>query len=259
MRLRYMACICLIGIFFITTAGGDYAADGESFTEQEQREAQQTAQLFVKRMQETRDVAPLIDELFLSDFVSHFVSSDDSVSPVLYARLTGTERLRLFIAQVNLSYLITLDIKSEKKRNYSEGEADRAAFKSILPAAVAERLRTVAWRDGELRFSSYQDFQSRLPELEKLLSEARDYLIKCGIEQTPEFRRTLDDTVQGTGVNYRVRMYVGGEEIKDCEPLAGFPPTQKFFRVETPLLMGLILVKAGGRMKIVRVTGVDGD
>jgi len=210
-------------------------------------------------MRETRDVALLIDEMLLPDFISHFVSGDGSVSPSVYSHLTKAERLRLFITQTNGSYLKTLDVKSETKRNYSENKSGKFAFKSILPAAMAERLRKVAWRGGEFRFSNYKDFHSRLPKIEQVLSEARDYLSTKGLEQNPKFQRRLDDTVQGTGINYRVRAYVGGDNIKDCEPLVGFPANQKFYRAETPLFVGVILVKIGDQMKIVRLTQVDGD
>jgi len=95
--------------------------------------------------------------------------------------------------------------------------------------------------------------------MEKVLAEARVHLIQQGIEQTPEFQRELDDKVTDTGIEYRVRAYIGGGNIKDCEPLIGFPANQKFYRVEIPLMMGVILAKVNGQMKIVRLTYVDGD
>lgn len=260
MKLQRIAAVSLICIALFITANNCFAMDEVPLTEQEKCEAQQAAQHFVKRMQKTRDVSLLFEELFLPDFISHFVSdADESISASLYSQLTQAERRRLFIVQINGSYLITLDVKSGTTDNYPADKSGKSAFKNILPAAMAERLRNVAWREGELQFSDYQDFQSRLPKIEGVLSEARTYLIKRGIEQTPKFQRSLDDTITGEGINYRVRAYVGSDEIQDCEPLGGFPANQKFFRVETPLFLGVILVKDGNRMRIVRLTVVDGD
>jgi hypothetical protein len=259
MKLRRITFPGLLGIVMVMTAVIGFSAEEKGITKQEEREAQQFAQRFVKRLQETRDVTPIIDEMFLPDFISHFVSGDETVSPSLYSLLMPAERQRLFIAQTNAGYLATLDVICKPERKMSEEEKYKSAFESILPSATAEKLRNAAWPNNQFAFSSYEDFQSRLPEIEKALSEARTYLISHLIEQTPEFQSKLDDTVKGTGMNYRVRAYIGGDEIKDSESLVGFPANQKFFRVETPLQMGVILIRDDNQMKVVRVTGVDED
>jgi hypothetical protein len=259
MNVRNTVFLCIINLASFITVCGSFQDKGLIITKQEECEAQQTAQQFVKRMLETRDVAPLIDEMFLSDFISHFVSGDDSMSPSLYSNLKHTERLHLFVAQSNATYLATLDAIYKPKRKLSADERYKEAFKSILSPVLAERLQNVVWPGNEFRFSSYKDFQSRISKIEKVLSEARSYLISQGIEQTPEFQEKLNNTIKGTGVNYHVREYIGGDKIKDCEPLVGFPANQKFFRVETPLLIGVILVKDNNQMKIVRLTYVDED
>ncbi len=238
----------------------DGAAEEESpISDREKREAQGAAQVFVKRMQQTRDVAALIDELFVPDFVSHFVSGDcDCLPPELYLCLSDTDRLRWFVALNNLSYLITLDVL-HRPANYTEDESHELAFKSILPDTVAAKLQSLTSQEKDFQIGDSQAFQSLLLSLERALAEARPHLLRQGIEQTPEFQKELDDTVQDTGINYRVRAYIGGDDVKDCEPLIGFPANQKFYRVEIPLMMGVILVEDERQMKIVRLTYVDGD
>ncbi|HEX6189816.1 MAG TPA: hypothetical protein VFZ40_17200 [Pyrinomonadaceae bacterium] len=258
MKLRPIIVLCLLSIAMFMINSG-FPAEREMLTKQEEREAQQTAQRFVKRIQQTRDVVPLLDEMFLPDFISHFVSGEESVSPSIYSRLTPAERLRLFVAQTNAAYMGTLDAICTPDANRSEEERYRAAFESFLPSSTAEKLRSTVWRNNEFQFSSYEDFQLRLPQIEKVLSEARTHLVNQGLEQRPEFQRKLDDTVRGTGINYRVRTYIGGNNIQDCETIVGFPPSQRFFRVETPLLLGVVMTKVGNAMRIVRVTAVDGD
>ena len=228
--------------------------------QQDEREAQNIAQEFVKRFQKTRDVEVLTKDMFLDNFISHFVSGDKTVPLSLYLRLTNNERFRLFVIQSNISYLQAIDVLWRPEKKYeSDEENARLAFQSILPNTLAEKIKTIAFRGGRLAFADYRDFRLRLPEIEKVLAEARSHLIKQGIEQTPKFQKELDDTITNEGINYRVRTYIGGDDIKDCERLVGFPKNQKFYRVETPLFLGVILVKVKNQMKIVRLTVVDGD
>ncbi len=168
-------------VLFVAVSDG-FAAECEPVTLKERIEAQQVAQQFVRRMQQTRDVAPLVDELFVPDFISHF-TSDDNVSPSLYSRLSLAERRRWFIAKLNLSYLITLDVLSKQQRNYSEADADRLAFRSILPATLAEKFRDMFSKDGDSLITDYQKLVSFLVALEGALAEARVHLIKQGIDK----------------------------------------------------------------------------
>jgi hypothetical protein len=68
-------------MIFLTTTSNALAWQEEEqlISDLEVREAQQAAHLFVRRIQQTRDVAPLIRELFAPNFISHFVSSDCSL------------------------------------------------------------------------------------------------------------------------------------------------------------------------------------
>jgi hypothetical protein len=255
MRLWFIIIFCLLATAISTLATVSVQMDEASITAQERREAQQTAQRFVKRIQETRNVLSLSDDMFVPGFISHFASGDEGVPSSVYLRLTSAERLRLFAARYNASYLIALDVINSPQANFSP----QLAFDSILPTAIARKLRRTLWRGNEFRFSSYRDFQSRIRKIENALAEARQYLGRKCIERTPEFQQKFNDTVTDTGLHYRVRAYIGGNNIKDSEPLIGFPANQKFFRVETPLFIGVILVKAGDQMKIVSLTSVDGD
>jgi len=211
-------------------------------------------------MHKTRDVAPLIRELFLPNFISHFVAGDcECMSPHFYSRLSKRERIRWFVALNNFSYLITVDVLHGRDLNPSDEGYDASAFKGVLPDKTAENLQRIVPDKIDDQIKDNKVFRSLLSRVEKALAEARLHLIRRGIEQTPEFQRRLDDRVTNTDIGYRVRAYIGGDNIKDCEQLVGFPSKQKFYRVEVPLMMGVILVKHGKRMKIVKLTYVDGD
>jgi hypothetical protein len=133
--------------------------------------------------------------------------------------------------------------------------------RTLLPHSTILKLkRALHLRNGETELKTYEQFRLFMPAIEKALAEARAYLKRRGLEQTPEFQKHLISNERlGTGVNYRVRAYIGGQNIKDCDPLVGFASNQKFFRVELPLLIAAILTKDGEQLKIVRLTFVDGD
>lgn len=268
MKLRSYISVCLVALMFVVSANNGYAAaEDDDLTDVERKEAQQTAQRFVKRMQETRDVAALVDELFVRDFTSH-LTNGGAVAPELYQRLDRAERLQLFSVWYNLSYLNLVDIQMNKfgrERYTDEGEEFR--FKSILPVVLAEKLQRIlsgaqyyTEADGDDRqFLDRGKLLSWLTDLEAALSEARVHLAKQNIEQTTEFQKELNDIVLGTGINYPVNAYIGGGSVKDSEPLIGYPADAKFFHIDTPLIIAVILVKEDGKMKIANLTFADGD
>jgi hypothetical protein len=260
---------CFTAVAFLTFAiifPG--AAIGRAFDEsettgsaQEIKEAQKTAQHFVKRMQQTRDVSVLYREMFLQDFTSHFLSEGEIVPRVVYRRLTRSDRQRLFAAFYNFAYLSAVLVISEHDDLDTVSTADRSTGRFLLPSSISRKLKGFIPGDSELRLTNTRRLRRFLTEFEVVLAEARAHLKRSRIEQSSEFQRQIAVSRDelGNGLNYRVRVYTGGMDVKDCEPLIGFSGARKFYRVELPLLVGMILVRDGDRMKIVRLTFADGD
>ena len=231
---------------------------GQNVSESDTKMAQEVAQHFVKRLQETRDIKPIIDEMFLADFVPFLACQEDDV-PSFYSRLTKSERRRLFILQINVSYLATVDLFAQLDFH---SKNSHIYFDSALSQELSVKLAKELSEHGTIpEFSSYVDFQTRLPKIEKVLHESMEYVKKRNIEPTPEFQRRLDDMVTGKGINYRIRV----SEITEKNPICGSFGTlpvklrTRIFRVETPLMFALILVKRGKNMKIVYVDMADDD
>ncbi|HEY6217263.1 MAG TPA: hypothetical protein VIW74_11370, partial [Pyrinomonadaceae bacterium] len=104
----------IAALLTITLAVGTAPAarqEQSTVTEQERQEVQAFAKRFVARFLKIRDVGPLIPEFFWGDFTT-LPKQDfyEKVSPELFAKLTKNERMRLFVAQENLGYIITLDV-----------------------------------------------------------------------------------------------------------------------------------------------------
>lgn len=262
MKRRLMTAVFLMCVAIFVTVGVASAQEEEvEATPLEIEEAQQIAQQFVGRMLQERDVAALFDEMFLPDFISHFLS-DEFVTPALYYRLSRAERQWLFAVMYDLYYLASIAIISDHDdMSFIRGEK-KLKPKMLLPRATLLKLRRAFHLLGgeESGITSYRRLRAFLSLMERALTEARVYLKRRGLEQTREFQSEfVRGDELGKGVNYRVRTYVGGRNVKDCGPLIGFPEHQKFFRVELPLYIGAILVKDGAHMKIVTLTYVDGD
>ncbi|MBC7908930.1 MAG: hypothetical protein H7Y30_00410, partial [Pyrinomonadaceae bacterium] len=231
--------------------------DESNVTATEKEEIQSFARRFVGRMLETRDVAPLIKEFFLDDFTSFFEHDYfEKVSPQLYSELSEEERERLFIAQNNLCYFITLLVWSEPESKRSQ----ELSFARILPDSVAWKLDSSRLVEGVADFFDREDFLKELKQLEEALSEARDTLAKKKLEQTPQFQTSIAPHEQhDCGIHYRVRGYVLEENIKDKDGTLRFAIGQKIYRIETPIMYGITLIKEGNRLKIVGLDPADGD
>lgn len=73
MTCKLIAC-CLFSLLIVGAASGQQPSHTQpqkatvSLDPEEEQQVQKLAGEFIRRMQETRDVSPLIDEMFVSDF-----------------------------------------------------------------------------------------------------------------------------------------------------------------------------------------------
>src|SRR6185369_15464018 len=142
----------IAAIFVVSLAGSALAAtqDQALVTEPEKQEVQAFAKRFVARFLQTRDVRPLLAEYFLNDFTAlHQQDFYEKVAPELYAKLSKNERVRLFAAQENLGYLITLDVMTQPDAQATNG----LPFERLLPAALARKLNRERLVEGTAKFT----------------------------------------------------------------------------------------------------------
>jgi hypothetical protein len=240
----------------LTVAGSTATAkqDQSTVTEQEKKEVQEFAKRFVTSLMQTRDLRPLIAEFFLTDFTA--VPKQDfyeKVSPELYAKLSKNERLRLFVAQENLGYIITLDVMTQT------AATDSVPFQRILPVAVARKLSRSHLVEGNAKFTTRKELFRELSRLERAILEARPYLKRKNIEQSDAFLKKLSTLERDPHLGYRVRASVIDEDLKREFGFARFAAGQKMFSVDTPILIELIVAKDAGKFKILTLVPADGD
>jgi hypothetical protein len=230
--------------------------DEATVTDQEKQEVQEFAKGFVARLLKTRDVRPLIPEFFLSDFTT--IPKQDfyeKVSPELYAKLGKNERLRLFVAQENLGYIITLDVMTKPDTQATAG----LPFQKILPAAIAGKLSRSRLVEGTAKFTTRRELWQELNRVEKALLEARPFLKRKNLEQSPDFLKKLSKFERDPHLGYRVRSSVIDEDLKREFGFTRFSAGQKIFSIDTPILIELLVVKDAGKLRILTLVPADGD
>jgi hypothetical protein len=235
-------------------AGSVSAQDQTTVTDPEKREVQEFAKRFVATLLKTRDVRPLLAEYFLSDFTAlHKQDFYEKVAPELYAKLSNRERVRLFVAQENLGYLITLDVMTQPVSQATTG----LPFERLLPAAIARKLNRERLVEGTAKFTKRSELLQELSSLERALLEARPFVKRKNLEQSPAFLKKLGTFERDSHLGYRVRGSLVDEDLRRESGFARFATGQKLFSVDTPILIELIVVKDAGRLKILTMVPAD--
>jgi hypothetical protein len=241
-------------ILALLIAGSISAQDQTTVTDPEKREVQEFAKRFVASFLKTRDVRPLLAEYFLSDFTSlHQQDFYEKVAPELYAKLSNRERVRLFVAQENLGYLITLDVMTDPDSPATNG----LPFERLLPAAIARKLNRERLVEGTAKFRTRSELLQELSRLEKVLLEARPFVRRKNLEQSPGFLKKLSTFERDSRLGYRVRGSLVDDDLRRESGFARFATGQKLFSVDTPILIELIVVKDAGRLKILTMVPAD--
>jgi len=246
----------LLMVILIGSAAPAPAQDQATVTDQERQEVQEFAKRFVARLMKTRDIGPLIPEFFLSDFTT-LPKQDfyEKVAPELYAKLSKNERLRLFLAQENLGYIITLDVMAAPDSNATEG----LPFQKILPAGVARKLNQSRLVEGTAKFPKRRELLLELSRVEKAILEARPFLKRKNVEQSPAFLKKLSTFERDPHLGYRVRSSIIDEDFKRELGFARFAAGQKVFSVDTPILIELIVMKDAGKFRILTLVPAEGE
>lgn len=230
--------------------------DQTTVTEAEKQEVQTFAKRFVARFLQTRDVRPLLAEYFLSDFTSlHKQDFYEKVAPELYSKLSTNERVRLFVAQENLGYLITLDVMTQTESQATNG----LPFERLLPPGLARKLNQERLVEGTAKFTKRSELLQELSSLEKTLLEARPFVKRKNLEQSPAFLKKLGVFEHDAHLGYRVRGSLVDEDLRRESSFARFAVGQKLFSVDTPILIELIVVKDSGKFRILTLVPADGE
>lgn len=225
----------------------------EQPTEQESREAREVAATFLKRIQETRDIAALKD-LYVDDFVrrrleSEQVSLGDFGPPLSYRAdlKTGAdprEWERLYVAQVNLNYFMALYfIATSHKFLTHEPTMSEVYPPEVVALLNANRFLVEKSPDKKYKIETLEELRGVLATLERAGVLMRERFAHHPPEETERYREN-------------VRAWVAAEPEEavyiQTGAWAGFPEGTRFFRLRTtPEFFDLTLVRTDEGMKVV--------
>jgi hypothetical protein len=222
------------------------AARSQPDLDAELKEAQAAADRFIRRMRETRDLTPLVAEMFTSDF-KQLIENDDSWSGLvgvgfsLTEHLNADERQRCFVAAFTWRYLVRLHIAGRMPL----AEAEKAKTEDLLPPEIIEYFRQTG-AVTEVVVTTEQAHQ-HLARLVGAAEVMRKVSAKNPPEETAQFKRNL--------ANFEAHLQQYKEEqpavwALDTADRFGHPAGTLMARFIIPFHVGLVMVKEKGEYKV---------
>jgi hypothetical protein len=182
-------------------------------------------------------------------FTSHFkkkVEEDISWSGIvgqgrsLTEQLKGEQRLRYFIVNFNLQYMIRLYIASK----FPLDSESLSKAGDILPPKVSQFFKDNAHHGGEIKTT--EQARKMMSFLEQAMTLMQDEVRKNPPEETEQFKKNL--------AAFEAHLDEHKEEKPSVrvygEARYGLPAGARFIRMVIPFHVGLGMVKEGGELKI---------
>ena len=214
-------------------------------------ELQRLAKKFVARMQQTRDVRPLIPEFYLKDFD---LLLEKEIPGLLSKRhgskLSRREYVDLWIAVVNGNYISNVAYMMD----------DSGDLKNILPGQVVKSFYDAAeYLDNNHDPTSPRYF-ANLNRLEGSVRKGTAILKRKNYETSPTYKKELDKRLKGSGgYDYVVDSLLFWNPAdtydKDAPPTMKkrFPQGLRVFTVTTPIGLCPYFAQDHGRFRILLV------
>jgi hypothetical protein len=244
---------CLLGVLSLGVASGQsQKSHNQSFKPstldpEESKAVLQFADIFTQRLRETRNLSPLVDDMFCNNF-GRFLTEDGWWAGLvglpfqLAKQLDENERRRLYTTQFSLEYLFKLYYAS--KVPFTEENLKTSAS---LPSKVVDYLKSSNPPTGEIR--SPEEARRYLSILENTLRLMRDETASNPPEETEQFKNNL--------VSFKKHLQEPDNPWGQpfVTPIAkeffGYPKGTPLIKLEIPFHNALILVKENGQFKII--------
>lgn len=222
-------------------------ASAQRLSPDELREAIAIANLFIKRFRESRDMGPIIKQMFAKGF-DRFIAGDSSWAGLvglpfpLIENLDQSERVRCYLANFTIEYIMRLYLFGKVPLDTTSNEHTG----SILPPEVVKFFESNQVPEVEVKT---RDEARRILDIyERTVPFLRDHLISNAPEETDQFKQNLaafekhlDDPGNNLG---RPVPRTPNREV------AGYPAGTRLIALEIPFHIGLILVRESGDLKI---------
>lgn len=268
-RLR-VVLVCALALAFVPPRAAAAQGAGGRVTKEEEAEAREVASAFFDRLFETHDFATVVGELYVSDYMPRYFRSlhaanerakDSTFMLDGVPSLSFNNRLaahaddehwpRLFVAANNFMHYGFVSMFS--RRDVEEmGDPERIADADMLAAFPPEAVGALRANPSLANFIRKEgdDVEVGTPEELRAVTEAMEEagrLTRAGFaERVPATDKLERDLAM-------LRSIPAHEEVSlvaDAEDF-GYPEGTRLFRVFAPVCYDLILVREGGKLKIV--------
>ncbi len=219
--------------------------ENDEVPEQEKIELRQFTEKFVKRMQQTRNVEPLLREFFIRDYGEFlsFMFSSELKGKKRY-KPTRSEFRSLSIPLTNLLYAYGLGVVMDENERYGEG------LYRLLPKSLHRRVLEAEDLERFIEPKSRRRFLTNLSKYTTLSNDVRAHLAKKKFEQSNQYRESVSIREKDTFCNYPIDLIFSNiEEDSDNEVvgwLKRFGPDTRAYSVGTPIGISLMIVKIKG-------------
>jgi len=236
-------------ILLLTLLGSTESAQESSakITQGEASEAERIARSFTERLEQTKDLTPLIEEFFAHDFIGGYLKDTGTNRFLILKRevarqVDRDELLRYYVVSLNAGYLNTVYIHSK----YPSTSSKDIPEEELIPLDVARLVKNhpyTAFYKSKEEIDSVEQLRSYMDLWEKAGALLRKRLVRSKAERSEGYRLTLAD--------WAVRFHLYEPWLRDWgDGCLGLPKGTRLIAVNIPVFQ-LYLVVIGGKMKIV--------
>lgn len=222
------------------------ATDHKAITAGEKQQALGLANRFIRRLQETRDLQPLLKEFFVNDLQKSGLKDDlwsrsVNLNVPEGAELSEDELWKYYALKFGVEYLSALYVASKVPLESLDIEKpDR--LEDVLPKNITEYSKTIKLPDEKIKPT----------DLAHWVLTVREHTLKLWqqefAERPPEKSETFKRNLIAFAAHLEDKRNIWGQPSVIITEQESKP--QRFIRMEIPFHIGLILVKENGQLKI---------
>jgi hypothetical protein len=248
----------------------------EKVTQEEARQAQEAADLFVNRLIETGDLGSVIDELFGANFfqrrIKHqknLIQRQNASSEIFFApgleykpdllnNATEEDWRRLYIATYNFLYQGVIIVFNKTAKDLLSGNTpNEVKIENIYPAKISVLFNShpilknfIRMKEKSAPISNLEEMRSATALLEQGLRLLREELGNGQLKPSGDSKRLFELMKQTDA-------FKPFAEVFEKE-FYGFPAGTRALLIQTPVMLSLTLVNVNGKYRIVWVESSPG-
>jgi len=266
---KVVLCVLSILFCFQSVISSGLVCSFQQISPAESQGAQEVANLFIKRLEETADLSRLFSELYAGDFIERYITQQQKslardqrasealffapgleYAPQLLRQATPDEWKRFYVATYNFIYSgFVIGMNRSAKDLLSGKEPSSQILKDIYPPKVVKLLgqhpilkNFIEMKERSKPVGTVEEMRSIITTLEQATTLLRGEANKR-YELTDDSKRLIELLKQSG-------MLEASVGVTD-EEFFGYPRGTRVLYVPTPFMLQLTIVNTDGKYKIV--------